>query len=628
MAKPKAKKVAVPLNALDIKAHERFDHATFLKHASSRPGVYRMLDTEGDTLYVGKAKNLKKRLGNYFRGSGLDSKTLALVSRIHSIETTLTNSETEALLLEQTLIKEKRPPYNIMLRDDKSYPFIYLSSQDTFPRLALHRGAKKQKGEYYGPFPSASAVRESLAILQKVFRVRQCEDSYFRSRTRPCLQYQIKRCSGPCVNLTTPEDYAEDVRHSVLFLEGENDRVMEELSGKMESLAKELRFEEAGVLRDQVRDLRLIQERQYVAGEKGDVDVLALAESAGVVCVHLMMVRHGRVLGARNFFPRFALETTPEACLQAFIGRYYLSEQSQFTLPKEVICSHEPEDKATLEEGLAWVGKRRISIASKVRGHRARWLELAVTNAAHGMEGKLNSKQNMQKRFSSLGSVLNQDAAPKRLECFDISHSSGEATVASCVVFDSNGPLKSDYRKFNIEGITPGDDYAAMHQALKRRFTRLQKGEGKMPDILIIDGGLGQLAQAEEVLTTLGVEEVLLLGIAKGISRKAGQETLLLGGSHKELVLNAESPALHLLQHIRDEAHRFAITSHRQRRGKARTRSQLEEIPGVGPTKRRDLLRHFGGQQEIRRASVEDLQRVQGISRQLAESIYEHLHSA
>jgi excinuclease ABC subunit C len=627
MARPRAKSTANPLTDLSAQENGGFDHAAFLKHASSRPGVYRMLDADGETLYVGKAKNLKKRLGNYFRGSGLDNKTLALVSRIHNIETTLTNSETEALLLEQNLIKEKRPPYNIVLRDDKSYPYIYLSSKDTWPRLALHRGAKKFPGEYYGPFPSASAVRESLAILQKVFRVRQCEDSYFRNRTRPCLQYQIKRCSGPCVNLTTPDEYADDVRHSVLFLEGRNEQVMQELNDRMESLAAELRFEEAGVLRDQVKDLRLIQERQYVEGEKGDVDVLALSEAAGVVCVHLMMIRHGRVLGARNFYPRYSLESTPQERMQAFVARYYLSEQSQFTLPREIICSHEPEDRTTLEEGLAWIGKRRITLTSKVRGHRARWLELAVTNAAHGMEGKLNSKQNMQKRFSTLGGVLELDGIPKRLECFDISHSAGEATVASCVVFDSNGPLKSDYRKFNIEGVKPGDDYGAMHQALKRRFTRLQKGEGKLPDILVIDGGLGQLGQAEAVMQELGVQDVLLLGIAKGISRKAGQETLILGGTHRELVLNAESPALHLLQHIRDEAHRFAITSHRQRRGKARTRSQLEEIPGVGATRRRDLLRHFGGQQEIRRASIEELQRVRGISRQLAENIYEYLHS-
>lgn len=606
----------------------RFDHATFLKHASVRPGVYRMLDDKGETLYVGKAKNLKKRLTSYFRASGLDNKTLALVSKIDSIETTLTNTETEALLLEQNLIKTKRPPFNIVLRDDKSYPYIFLSSKDTYPRFALHRGAKKLAGSYFGPFPSASAVRESMAVLQKVFQVRQCEDSYFRSRTRPCLQYQIKRCSAPCVNLTTPEDYAQDVRHSVLFIEGENDRITEELGKRMDQLAADLQFEEAARLRDQIRDLRLIQERQYVSGEKGDVDVVAMAESSGVVCVHVIFIRGGRILGNRNYYPKFVLENTTGACLHAFLARFYLSEQDQFAFPREVICSAEPDEQQELEEALAWLGGHRIGITSKVRGHRQKWLELALTNAEHGVQGRLNSKQSIQKRLKALQDALGLQKELGRLECFDISHSSGEATVASCVVFDHNGPLKADYRRFNIENITAGDDYAAMAQALRRRFTRLQKGEGKLPDLLVIDGGKGQLQQAETVLAELNVQDVLLLGIAKGISRKAGQETLIMGGSHVELVLPAESPALHVLQHIRDEAHRFAITAHRARRGKARTRSQLDEIPGVGPRKRRDLLRHFGGQQEIRRASMEDLQRVPGISRTLAEAIYEYLHSA
>ncbi len=607
---------------------ERFEHETFLKHASVRPGVYRMLDNAGDTLYLGKAKNLKKRLTNYFRASGLDTKTMALVSRIHRIETTITRSETEALLLEQNLIKEKRPPFNIVLRDDKSYPYIFLSTEDTYPRFMLHRGAKKLKGRYFGPFPSASAVRESLALLQKVFQVRQCDDSFFRNRTRPCLQYQIKRCSGPCVNLTTPTLYSEDVRHSVMFIEGENDAITQELSQKMEKLAGELRFEEASVLRDQIADLRLIQQRQYVAGEKGDVDVVALAESAGVVCVHVVFIRGGRILGNRNFYPKFALETQPAQFMHAFIARFYLGEGDAFSLPKELICSHEPEEKTELEEALSVHAGHRMAITHNVRSHRQKWLELAITNAEHGVQDRLTNKQQVETRLAALQDALGLARVVTRLECFDISHSSGEATVASCVVFDTSGPLKSDYRRFNIEGITPGDDYAAMEQALRRRFIRLQKGEGKMPDLLIIDGGKGQLQQAETVLAELGVQDVLMLGIAKGISRKAGQETLILGGSHDELALPAESPALHVLQHIRDEAHRFAITAHRQRRGKARTRSHLESVPGVGPKKRKELLLHFGGQQEIRRASIEDLQRVPGISRQLAEAIYEHLHSA
>jgi len=605
-----------------------FDSQAFLQHASNRPGVYRMLDADGATLYVGKAKNLKKRLNNYFRASGLDNKTMALVARIHSIETTITRSETEALLLEQNLIKEKRPPYNIVLRDDKSYPYIFLSSQETYPRFALHRGSKKLPGEYYGPFPSASAVRESLAVLQKVFHVRQCEDSFFRNRTRPCLQYQIKRCSGPCVNLTTPAAYAEDVRHSVMFIEGHNDEVTRELANRMQALAELQRYEDAAVLRDQVRDLRLIQERQYVDGDKGDIDVLALVESAGVVCIHLMLFRQGRLLGTGNHFPKYMLETTPAAQLQAFIGQYYLGTGSQFSLPRELVCNVEPDECDSLELALSEVAGRKVAIVASVKTHRQKWLDLALTNAAQGVQDKLNSRQSVERRFVALAEALQLAQPPARLECFDISHSSGEATVASCVVFDLNGPLKSDYRRFNIDGITPGDDYAAMKQALTRRFTRLLKGEAKLPDLLLIDGGLGQLKQAEEVLAELGIDGVLLMGIAKGISRRAGQETLILGHSHLELALPMESPALHLLQHIRDEAHRFAITAHRNRRGKSRSQSSLDAIPGIGPKKRKELLQHFGGRQEIVSASIDELERVPGISHQLAETIYEHLHGA
>ena len=611
------------------KQEQGFDHASFLKHVSTRPGVYCMLDADGDTLYVGKARNLKKRLGNYFRGSGLDNKTLALVNRIHTIDTTITHNETEALLLEQTLIKDRRPPYNIMLRDDKSYPYIYLSN-DEYPRFALHRGAQKLPGTYFGPYPSAGAVRETLAVLQKVFQVRQCEDSVYRNRTRPCLQYQIKRCSGPCVNLVSQEAYAEDVEHSVLFLEGNDRRVTEELADKMQRLSEELRFEEASRVRDQIRDLRRILEQQVVSAEKGEVDVLALAESAGVVCLHLVLIRNGRILGSRNFFPAYSLESSPEERMHAFVARYYLSQDSHFTLPRELICSHLPEDSHSLEEALAHVAGHRVAISARVRSHRQQWLDLALFNAEHGLQVRLSSKQNIQKRLAALQEALGLAEPLTRLECFDISHSHGEATVASCVVFDANGPLKSDYRRFNIEGITPGDDYAAMEQALRRRFTRLQKGEGKLPQVLVIDGGKGQLTQAEAVLASLGVSprDTHLLGIAKGISRRAGQETLILGHSHRELVLPTESPALHLLQHIRDEAHRFAITAHRQRRGKARNRSRLEEIPGIGPKKRKALLQHFGGQQQIEAASIAELRKVPGISQQLAENIHACLHSA
>jgi len=607
-------------------APSTFDHKNFLKHTSSRPGVYRMLDEEGEVLYVGKAKNLKKRLGSYFRGSGLDNKTIALVNRIQDIEITITSSETEALLLEQNLIKDKRPPYNILLRDDKSYPYIYLSSQDEFPRLAFHRGAKKKKGRYFGPFPSAGAVRESLGLLQKIFHVRQCEDSYFRNRTRPCLQYQIKRCSGPCVNLTTPEEYAEDVRHSMMFLEGKNDQIRDELTARMAQLSEALEFEEASRVRDQIKDLRIIQESQYVSGEKGDVDVIAMAQDAGAVCIHVIFVRGGRVIGNKNYYPRFVLEKEPADILRAFIAQYYLSDAHRQSIPREILCNYEPRDKEELAGALTYLAERNVTIKHQVRGHRLQWLDLAGVNAGHGLMSKLNSKRSMQQRIKALQEALKLETPPQRLECFDISHSSGEATVASCVVFDQQGPLKSDYRRFNIENITPGDDYAAMEQALKRRYTRLKKGEAKMPDILVIDGGLGQLSQAEQVLDALEVKGIRLLGIAKGISRRAGQETLILGGSHKEVLLPPESPGLHLLQHIRDESHRFAITAHRQRRGKKRTTSFLDEIPGIGPAKRRDLIHYFGGQQEIRRASIQELQKVNGISKALARDIYEYIH--
>jgi len=605
-----------------------FDHKNYLKHAPSRPGVYRMLDVDGEVLYVGKAKNLKNRLSSYFRGSGLDNKTIALVGRIHDIEITITGSETEALLLEQNLIKEKRPPYNILLRDDKSYPYIYLSSQDDYPRLAFHRGAKKKHGRYFGPYPSAGAVRESLALLQKIFHVRQCEDSYFRNRTRPCLQYQIKRCSGPCVNLATVEEYVVDVRHSVMFLEGRSDQIREELNASMEKLSDELRFEEASKVRDQIRDLRLIQETQVVAGEKGDVDVIAMAQDAGAVCVHVIFVRAGRIIGNKSYYPRFVLEKEPGDILMAFIAQYYLSEAHRQSIPREILCNAEPQDNEQLAEALTYLAGRNVSIRHQVRGHRQQWLDLAAVNAGHGLMSKLNSKRCMQQRIEALKSALKLERPPMRIECFDISHSTGEATVASCVVFDANGPLKADYRRFNIDNITPGDDYAAMEQALKRRYTRLKQGEAKMPDVLVIDGGLGQLGQAEKVIAELNIGGILLLGIAKGISRRAGQETLILGGSHREVVLPPESPALHLLQHIRDESHRFAITAHRQRRGKKRTSSFLDEIPGIGPARRRDLIRFFGGQQEIRRASVQDLQKVNGISKTLARDIYEYLHSS
>ena len=604
---------------------DTFDAAAFLATCSSHPGVYRMFDTAGSLLYVGKAKNLRKRLSSYFRKSGLAPKTAALVARIAQVETTITGNETEALLLEQTLIKEWRPPYNILLRDDKSYPYVLLSD-DAFPRLSLHRGSKRSKGRYFGPYPSGLAIRESLNLLQKAFQVRQCEDSYYRNRSRPCLQYQIKRCKAPCVGLVDEAEYAEDVRRSVMFLEGRSNVLSAELAAAMEQAAQDLQFERAAELRDQIALLRRVQDQQHMEGGQGNVDVVAALVSPGGACVHLVSVRGGRVLGSKNFFPQVAIEEEGAEVLLAFLGQYYLGG-SERELPDALIVNHDHDDLALLQAALAEVRGRAVDIAWRVRGTRARWQQLAVTNAEQALLARLANRQHLAARFDALGEALQLDEAPQRLECFDISHSSGEATVASCVVMGPEGPLKSDYRRYNIEGVAPGDDYAAMRQALQRRFARLAEGEGKRPDILLVDGGKGQLNMAREVLQELGLHDLLLLGVAKGTTRKPGLEVLYRDTADQAFTLPADSPALHLIQQVRDEAHRFAITGHRARRGKARRTSRLEDVAGVGPTRRRELLKHFGGLQELGRASVEEIAKTPGISKKLAEQIYAVLHS-
>jgi excinuclease ABC subunit C len=602
-----------------------FDPSAFLATCSGRPGVYHMFDSEARLLYVGKAKNLKKRLSSYFRKTGQAPKTAALVARIAQIETTITANETEALLLEQTLIKEWRPPYNILLRDDKSYPYVFLSDGD-FPRLGIHRGAKKAKGRYFGPYPSALAIRESLSLLQKTFLVRQCEDSYYKNRTRPCLQYQIKRCKAPCVGLVSPEEYAEDVRHSVMFLDGRSNALSEELSASMEKASMALEFERAAELRDQIAMLRRVQDQQSMEGGTGDVDVVAVMLTPGGACVHLISVRGGRVLGSKNFFPQVAIEEEGGDVLMAFLAQYYLGNAER-DLPSELIVNVQHEDFATLIEAIESLRGRSLSISLRVRGTRARWQQLAVTNAEQALAARLVNRQHLAERFEALATVLEMDEPPQRMECFDISHSSGEATVASCVVFGPEGPLKSDYRRFNIEGVTAGDDYAAMHQALTRRFSKIKDGEGKLPDVLLVDGGKGQLAMAREVLQELAVPDLILLGVAKGTTRKPGLEVLYLNDAEHEFTLPGNSPALHLIQQIRDESHRFAITGHRARRGKTRRTSTLEEVPGIGPKRRRELLNHFGGLQELSRASAEEIAKAPGINKKLAESIYDTLHS-
>ena len=613
---------------MSAKAAEKFDYKNYLANLTRRPGVYRMMDAKGEILYVGKARNLKNRVGSYFRASGLASKTMAMVEKIVSIDVTVTNSDTEALLLEQTLIKEHHPTYNIQLRDDKSYPYILLTDSDTYPRLAFYRGSRKRSGRFFGPYPRANATRETLQVLQKVFRVRQCRDSYFSNRSRPCLQYQIKRCTGPCVNLISPEDYARDVHYSTLFLQGKSDPLTKELTKNMEKAAEAEDYEKAAVLRDQIIDLRKIQEEQYVANQGSDADILAAELQQPYVCVHVIYVRAGRIIGSKAFYPRFKLAENSRDILYAFVSQNYLSDDKAANIPAEIIVPSALEGAEGLQEALSYVAGRKVKLSQRVRGHRAKWLSLAKTNAAQSLQAHVSDKQNILNRFNILQDTLKLDSQIIRIECFDISHTAGESTIASCVVFDENGAVKTDYRRFSIKDITPGDDYGAMEQALDRRFSRLSKDEGKVPDMLLIDGGKGQLTQAKRVLEKFSLPEVSLLGIAKGVSRRAGQETLYIDTEvgFREVAIPSDSPGLHLLQQIRDEAHRFAITGHRQRRAKARKKSVLEEIPGLGPKRRRELLKHFGGQQEIRNASEADIAKVIGISKKLAETIYAYLH--
>ncbi|MGO2512265.1 excinuclease ABC subunit UvrC [Marinomonas polaris] len=606
-------------------SHSEFDPKHFVSNLTTRPGVYRMYDVKGELLYVGKAKNLKNRVASYFRVTGLTTKTMALVSRIHTIEIAVTKSETEALLLEQTLIKQHRPPYNILLRDDKSYPYILLSNHP-HPALLFRRGDKTDKGTLFGPFPSGNAVKESLNTMQKVFKVRQCEDSTYSNRSRPCLQYQIKRCSGPCVNLISDEEYDLDVRHARMFLQGKDQELTAEITTQMSAAAADMEFERAAELRDQIIQLKHIQEQQHVYGQTGEADVIASIIQPGGLCVHVMMVRKGKVVGSKSYYPKMPIEITEGELLSSFIAQFYLGGIQE--LPKTLIISHELEDGDALVEGIFETTQKKIEVLSNVRGQRARWLELAKLNAEQGLQARLSDKRNHFSRITALQKLLGFSEPPMHMECFDISHSSGEATVASCVVFGPDGPDKKRYRSFNIEGVEPGDDYGAMKQALTRRYKRVKSGELEAPDVLLIDGGKGQLTQAETVLKELGLVNIFLLGVAKGDTRKPGLETLYIGSKEDEVVLPPDSAALHLIQHIRDEAHRFAIKTHRRRRDKKRRHSVLEGIPGIGPNRRKELLTAFGGYQELLSASQEDISKVKGISAKKAEEIYLYLHKS
>ncbi len=600
-----------------------FDIDHFLKHLTKRPGVYMMLADNGEVIYVGKAKNLKNRVSTYFKNQTASTKQKTMVARVANIEVTVTRTEGEALLLESQLIKRHRPRYNISLRDDKSFPYIYLSGHD-YPQLTFHRGAKSKRGQYFGPYPSAGAVRESLKLLQKIFPVRQCDDSYFNNRTRPCLQYQINRCTAPCVNLIDKASYAQDVNGTSMFLEGKGNALIGELVGRMENAAQALDFERAANYRDQIAKLRTILEKNFIHGEKGDADIIACAVKANMACVQVFFIRNGQQLGSKAYFPKMGDVHTPQEVIDAFIPQYYLKKP----VPYEIIVSHDIEESGLITEMLTDLSKHTVTIASKVRGDRARWLQMALTNAENSLLAKLADKQGIYARFLNLQDELGCTELPKRLECFDISHTQGGQTVASCVVFDHDGPVKSAYRRFNIEGITGGDDYAAIYQAVTRRFKRLKQGEHEVPDILLIDGGKGQVTQAEKALTELAVNDVMIVGVAKGPDRKPGMEKLILTDREQAIQLSAGASGLLLIQHIRDEAHRFAITGHRQRRGKAAKRSILEDINGLGPKRRQQLLKQLGGLQGVEKASVDTLSSVDGISKQLAQRIYDIFHNS
>lgn len=599
-----------------------FDIKDFLKNLTKRPGIYKMLNDKCQIIYIGKAKNLQNRVSSYFRAKTASPRQQAMVIKIVSIEVTVTHTESEALILESQQIKRHKPRYNICLRDDKSYPYLFISSYHDFPQITLHRGAKKKRGKYFGPYPSAGAVKETLKLLQKIFPVRQCEDSFYNNRTRPCLQYQIERCTAPCVNLIDKERYAEDLGNTILFLEGKGNLLIDQLIDKMEVAAADLAFEQAVIYRDQISRLRTILEKQFIHGEKGDVDIIACASKAGVACVQVFFIRNGQHLGNKVFFPKIVDNAIPSHILQAFIPQYYLERLA----PYELIVSHNVDETDLLMEVLSKQADHTVNIVANVRKDRLKWLKMAKMNAENSLLSKLSDKQGMYARYLSLQEELDCTNLPKRLECFDISHTQGDQTVASCVVFDREGPVKSDYRRFNIEGITPGDDYAAMYQAVTRRFKRLKKGEHQAPDVLLIDGGKGQVTQAQKALQECGVNNVMIVGVSKGPDRKAGMEKMILVEQEQPLDVTPGASALLLIQHIRDEAHRFAITGHRQRRAKVKKESVLESIAGLGPKRRQLLLKQFGGLQGISAAGVEALAGINGISKQLAQRIYDIFH--
>ena len=600
-----------------------FEVKSFLRSLTHRPGVYRMLDAKHKVIYVGKARDLKKRVSTYFQRSQASVKTEAMMALVARVEVTVVNTEAEALVLEYNLIKQHKPRFNVLLRDDKSYPYIHASTNHPFPRLRFHRGARKGKGRYFGPYPSTRAVRQTLNELQKLFMIRNCNDSYFSNRTRPCLQYQIKRCTAPCVGIVDEAQYGRDFDAALQFLEGRNDAVVATFVKRLEQASADQEYEQAARYRDQISRLKEVEAKQLVQrGHHKDLDVIGFASNGAIHCVTVVFIRNGGVIGSRDHFPKLPGETDKAKILNGFVTQYYLGRDA----PSEIILDTEIEDAEVLEQELSKRLGRKIAIRTRVRGDRMRWLELAHTNAEQGLGVRVASNATIERQFKTLGEALELDDTPQRIECFDVSHTSGEATVASCVVFNTTGALKSDYRRFNLSPDSAGDDYAAMAEALRRRYERVRKGEVPMPDVLFVDGGKGQLAEAMRVLEELELDWLNVVAVAKGRARRPGAERLFRPGNDKAMQLPPDSPALLLIQQIRDEAHRFAITGHRQRRAKKRRESPLEQIPGLGPKKRRELLRQFGGLQGVMGAGVDDLVKVRGIGRTLAETIYNELH--
>lgn len=624
MLVPPQQSVRAQTNWSDDQTEKQARLSALLRALPSRTGVYRLVGDENRILYIGKARNLRARVSSYFKPTGLSTKTINLVSKTEDIQYTVVNSETEALLLEQSLIKSEKPPYNVLLRDDKSYPYIYLSDHE-YPQIRIHRGSKSQHGTYFGPFPSASAVRNSISLLQRVFRLRPCSDSYFKNRSRPCLQYQIHRCSGPCVGMIDESAYAEDINRATLFLDGKSQTLIDELKQQMHQASTDLEYELAARLRDQIQSLRKVQEDQSIYTSSGSVDLFGVAARESHVCIQGMFIRDGRLLGHRNWFPSNELGLEPNVFLGKFLAQFYLGNVKR-EIPRTLITHLDFDDREILAAALSAHFGRTIEIVTQVRKKRAKWLELVRENVEHSLSTYIQTRQQEADRFIALQSLLGVSKPLQRIECFDISHSQGEATIASCVVFDHTGPVKSEYRRFKIAGVNRGDDYHALEQAVSRRFTRVQAEGLSLPDILIIDGGIGQINIVYESISAMLDEDMVLLGIAKDPTRKSGKETVWQFGKGK-LVIDPTSGAMHLLQQIRDEAHRFAITGHRMARGKARRISQLDSISGVGPKRRRNLLVHFGSVASIRQASAAEIAKVPGVNRKLAEHIYGHFNA-